>query len=193
MTGTMARQRGRVQLEQSDIHLALNMAKMANEGFLRAVIEETQYLFTKPCAEVQEEKKLGVVFPGHKMVRAAIGRHLTLHCQNHPDWCLPCQNGTAMNPLTLWRRKGTGEPPPNWPRQLTTEPMRHLPRMPPTPPGNSAGAQCFQIVNLLAAYVYSHIPHLHAECFKLDASAQDSQHDWDFDPDMLTDVGTSTG
>jgi len=85
MTGTMARQRGRVQLEQSDIHLALNMAKMANGGFLHAVIEETQYLFMKPCAEVQEEKMLGVVFPGHKMVRAAIGRHLTLHCQNHPD------------------------------------------------------------------------------------------------------------
>jgi len=33
MSATMARQEGRVQLEQSDMHLAFNMAKMANEGF----------------------------------------------------------------------------------------------------------------------------------------------------------------
>jgi len=34
MSATMARQGGRVQLEQSDMHLALNMAKMAKEGFV---------------------------------------------------------------------------------------------------------------------------------------------------------------
>ena len=33
MSATMARQRGRVQLEQSDKRLALNMAKMAKVGF----------------------------------------------------------------------------------------------------------------------------------------------------------------
>jgi len=57
MSVTMARQGGRVQLEQSDIRLALNMAKMANGGFLRAAIEETQQLIKKPHAEVREEKK----------------------------------------------------------------------------------------------------------------------------------------
>ena len=41
MSATMARQGGRVQLEQSVMHLALNMAKMANEDFSRAAIEET--------------------------------------------------------------------------------------------------------------------------------------------------------
>jgi len=41
MSATMARQGCQVQLEQSDMRLALNMAKMANEGFLRAAIEET--------------------------------------------------------------------------------------------------------------------------------------------------------
>jgi len=38
----MARQGGRVQLEQSDMRLALNMAKMAKGGFSRATVEETQ-------------------------------------------------------------------------------------------------------------------------------------------------------
>jgi hypothetical protein len=53
----------------------LNMAKMAKGGFSRATIEETQYLIKKPCAEVREEKKRGVEFPGHKQVKAAIERH----------------------------------------------------------------------------------------------------------------------
>jgi len=65
MSATMARQGGRVQLEQSDIRLALNMAKMAKEAFWRAAIEEMKYLIMKPRAEVREEKKRGVEFPGH--------------------------------------------------------------------------------------------------------------------------------
>ena len=52
MSATMARQGGRVQLEQSNMCLALNMAKMATGGFSHATIEETQYLIKKPCAEV---------------------------------------------------------------------------------------------------------------------------------------------
>jgi len=39
MSATMARQGGRVQLEQSDMSQALNMAKMAKEGFSCAAIE----------------------------------------------------------------------------------------------------------------------------------------------------------
>jgi len=42
----MASQGGRVQLEQSDMRLALNTAKMANWGFLRTAIVETQFLIT---------------------------------------------------------------------------------------------------------------------------------------------------
>jgi hypothetical protein len=64
MSTTMARQGGRVQLQQSDMRLGLNMAKMAKEGFSRDAIEETKYLIKKPHAEVQEEKKRGVEFPG---------------------------------------------------------------------------------------------------------------------------------
>jgi hypothetical protein len=68
----MARQGGGVQLEQSDMCLALNMAKMAKEGFSRAAIEETKYLIKKPRTEVREQKKRGVKFPRHNKVKAAI-------------------------------------------------------------------------------------------------------------------------
>jgi hypothetical protein len=52
MSATWARQGGRVQLEQSDMRLALNMAKMAKEGFLRTAIEEMKYLIRTPRSEV---------------------------------------------------------------------------------------------------------------------------------------------
>jgi len=66
MSATMARQGGRVQLAQSDMRLALNIAKMAKEGFSLTAIEETKYLIKIPRAEVWEEKKRGVECPGHK-------------------------------------------------------------------------------------------------------------------------------
>jgi len=45
-----------------------------------------------------------------------------------------------------------------------------------------------------ACWIYvSHTALPCAKFFNLDASAQDSQHDTDFNPDMLTDEGTSTG
>jgi DNA polymerase III delta prime subunit len=56
----MARQGGRVQLKQSDMRLALNMAKLAKEGFSRTAIEERKYLIKTPRPEVREENKRGV-------------------------------------------------------------------------------------------------------------------------------------
>jgi hypothetical protein len=41
--------------------------------------------------------------------------------------------------------------------------------------------------------MYSHISLPCAEPFTLDASAQESEHNTDFDPDMLPDEGISTG
>jgi len=52
MPATMASQGGQVQLEQSDKRLALNMAKLAKEGFSQAAIDKTKYLIQKPCAKV---------------------------------------------------------------------------------------------------------------------------------------------
>jgi hypothetical protein len=49
------------------------------------------------------------------------------------------------------------------------------------------------MINLPACYTYSHSSLPCAECLTLDASAQESEHNTDFDPDMLPDEGTSTG
>jgi len=72
MSATMARQGGRVHLEQFDMRLALSMAKMAQGGFSRAAIEETQFLIFKPQVEVREDTKQGVEFPGYKNMKAAM-------------------------------------------------------------------------------------------------------------------------
>jgi hypothetical protein len=139
MSATMARQGGRVQLEQSDMRLELNMAKTATGGFSHNVIEETQFLIENPCAKVRDKKKLIVGFTGRKMVKATIERHPAMLCQNHTASCLPCQNGTAINPQIRWRLKGSCASPSDRCRHLTAVPMppQHgmlsLPIMPPLP------------------------------------------------------------
>jgi hypothetical protein len=105
MSATMARQGGQVQLELSNMCWALNMAKMAKEGFARTAIEETKYIITKPHAEVREQKMPGFEFPRRRKVKAAIQRHRAMLCLNQMSSCLPCQNGTPKNPLTRWGRK----------------------------------------------------------------------------------------
>jgi len=184
MSATMARQGGRVQLEQSNMSLALNMAKMAKEGFLCAAIEETKYLIKKPHAEVREEKKRSVEFPRHKKVKAAIQRPPAMLRHNQKSGCLRCQNGTAKNPQTRWRSKGTGAPHPARRRLRIPEPTPPALGGPPLPTGNTSGAQPSEIVNLPAGYTYSHTALPGVEFSEDD---EDSEQDPDFDPDMLTD------
>jgi len=74
MSATMARQGDRVQLEESDMRFALNMAKMAQEGYLRPAIEEMQQLIKTPRPKFREEKKRGFIFPGHNKVKTGIER-----------------------------------------------------------------------------------------------------------------------
>jgi len=185
MSATMARQGGQVQLEQSDIPLALNMAKMSKEGFSRAAIKERKYLIKKPRPEVREEKKRGVEFPGHKKVKAAIQKHPAMRRQNPTSGCLPCQNGTTKNPQTRWRRKGTDAPPPDQLREPTPEATPPLPGMPPAPTGNTSGVQPSQIINLPTGYTYSNTALPYTEFF----DDEETEHDTDFEPDMLTDEG----
>ena len=53
----MARQGGQAQLEQSDMRIALNMAKTAKGGVSRAAMEETHFLITKPrCRSPRQEE-----------------------------------------------------------------------------------------------------------------------------------------
>jgi hypothetical protein len=101
----MARQGRQVQLDESDIRLALNMAKMAQGEFSCTTIQQTHNQIKKPRAEIPEDTKQGIEFLGHKNVEALIDRHLAMLYPNHTARCLPGHNGNAKNPQTLWGRK----------------------------------------------------------------------------------------
>jgi len=179
--------------------LALNMAKMAKEGFSRAAIEETQYLIKKPQAEVREEKKQGVQFPGHEKVKAAMERHPAMIHQNHMDGCLPSQNGTARNSQTGWRCTGMSTPAPVRRRHPTPDPTPSPPGRPsppgtpPAPPGSIQGTELSQTDNLPAANADSCVSPPKTQPVNLDALAEDSILDEDFHPELLTDERTSCG
>jgi len=181
----MAGHGGRVQLEQSNRRLALNMEKMANEGFSRAAIEERKQLIKKPRTEVREEKKQGVVFPGHNKVKAAIERHTAIVQENLTDCCVPCQNGTAKNAQTHWRHKGTDAPPA---RLLPPSPGMHT-----APPDETESTESSKPDGLPPGYVYIHTPLHSARFFNRDPYANDPMRNEDFIPDLLTDEGPSTG
>jgi hypothetical protein len=55
--------------------------------------------------------------------------------------------------------------------------------MSPALTGNTSGAQLSEIVNLPAGYTYSHTLLPCVEFFEDD---KDTEHDTDFDPDMVT-------
>jgi hypothetical protein len=143
MSATLARRGGRVQLEQSDMGLALNMAKIAKGGISHAGIETTQQLIKKPRAQVQEEKKRGIEFPRYNKVKTAIERHPAMVRKNQTDRCLPSPNGTAHNPETCWRHKGKGTP-----RQ------RRAPPRPESPPVTADDDQRSEPEGMAPAYVY---------------------------------------
>jgi len=183
MSATMARQGGQIQLEQSDMRLTLNMAKMAKQGFSHAAIQETQHLIKKPRSDVRKEKKRGVVFPRHNMVKAAIERHpATIH-QNQTDGCPPCQHGTAKNPHTLWRRKGTCAPPAG--PAAPPPRMPPLPAMPPPLPGDTDGNESYEIEGMPSTCVYIHCPHSNNEIFNHNGYAKDCKRDENCIPDWL--------
>jgi len=185
MSAAMARDGGPVQLEQSDMRLASNQAKVAKEGFSHAAIEQRQQLIKKPRAEVQEAKKRGVWLPLHDKVKAAIRRHPAMVRENQTDGCLPCQNDTARNAQPRWRFKGTGAPPP------PLAPPR--PGMPPVPPDDRERTPSSETEGVLPGYVYIHIQLLSARFYNLDRYTEDRMRDKDFIPDLLTDEGPSTG
>jgi len=154
MSATMGMQGGRIQLEQTHMRLAVNMANIAKGGFLRSAIRETQQMSKKPRAEVRDETKLGDEFSGHNKETAMIERHPAMLGQNHMARSLRYQNGTANYPQTQWRHTGTVAPPPDRHRQPSPVPTPAPPKMSPAPTVNNSGVQGFQSVNLVAGYVY---------------------------------------
>ena len=189
MSTTMATQGGQVQLEHSHMRLVLTMTKMAKGGFWRAAMDETQQLIKKPCAEVREEKKGGVEFPGHKMLKAAIERHSAMIYKNQTASCLLCQNGTAKNLQTHWRRKGTGTPPPD---PVAPPPRTSpLPRTPPAPPGDTDGNESYEIEGMPSRCVYTHSLLPNTQFFNHNAYAKDSKRDKDFIPHLLSTLSAA--
>jgi len=166
---------------------------MAKGWFSCTPIKETQFLIKKPWGKVREEKKRGVEFPGHKNVKAAKERHPAMLRENQTDGSLSCQNGTAQNPRTHWRRKGTGAPPPEQLMQPTPELTPHPPGKPPVPPSDNHAAHTSEMKGVPPGHVYIHTPLSSAQFFNLDAYAKDRKRDQDCNPDSLTDQGTSTG
>jgi len=183
MSATMTRQGSQVQLEQSDMRLALNMAKVAKGGYSRDTIEETQQLIKKPRAEVREEKKREVEFAGHQTVKAAIERHPAMVYKNHTARCLPCQNGTVKNPVTRWRCKGTATPPP----EAAAPPHG----TPPALPGDAEGNERDEIEGMPSRCVYMHFSLPKTQFFNHNAFAKESKRDKDFIPDLLSTLSAA--
>jgi len=189
MAAAMTRQDGRVELEQSDMRLALNTAQMAKGGFAHAAIEETQQLIKKPFTEVREEKMRGVEFPGHRKVKAVMERHPAMVYTNHKDGYLPCQYGTGKIPQTSWRGKQTGAPPPV---PVAPAPrMPPLPRMPLRPPGDSEGTRSYKIEGMPSRCVYIHSPLPNTQFFIHNAYAKHSKREKDFFPDLLSTLSAT--
>jgi len=184
MSATMARQGGRVQLELSDMLLALNMAKMAKGGFSRAAMKYTQQIIKKPGAKVGEEKKQGVEFPGQMKVKASMERHPAMVYKDHTASCLPCRNDPAKNPQTRWRRKEMGAPSTESAAPLPGRPP--LPGTPPVPPGDSDGNESYEIEGMPSKCVYVHSPLPNTQCVNHNANAKDSTRDKDCVRDLVS-------
>jgi hypothetical protein len=165
------------------MRLALNMVKMAKVGFPHAAIREMQHLFKIHCAEIREEKKRGVEFPGHQKVKAAMERNPAMIYKDTTAGCLPCQNGTAKNLLIRWRRKGTTAPPP--------EPAAPPPRTPPAPPCDAEGNKCYEIEGMPSRCVYMHSPLSNTQFSNHNAFAKESKCDKDFIPDLLSTLSAA--
>jgi len=148
----MTRQGCRVQLEQSNMCRASNMAKMYKGGFLQVTIEKTQYLIHIPHTKVQEETKWGVQFPGPRKLKAAIdGQHAMVN-ETQTDGCLACHNITGKNLQIHWRQKGMGAPP--------LQPPLPLPGTLSSPPSINEAAQASKLENLTPSVSNSSGPSL---------------------------------
>jgi hypothetical protein len=177
------------------MRVALNMANTAKGGFSHARVEETQQLIKKPSAEVREEQKRGVEFPGHKKVKAIMERHPAMVYKNHTAGSLPCQNGTAKNPQTRWRRKGSAAPPSELAAPL---PGRSSPPGRPSPPGTPHASpldteenESYKIEGMSSRCVYMHSPLRNTQFFNHIAFAKDSKRDKAFIPDLLSTLSAT--
>ena len=122
-------------------------------------------------------------------MKAAIERHPAMVHQNHTPGCLPCHNGTARNPQTNSRRKGTAAPPPEPAPPPPERPP--APRRPPVPPGDTDGHESYEIEGMPSKCVYSHSPLPNSQFLNHNAYSNDSKRDSDFIPDLLNTLSAA--
>jgi hypothetical protein len=103
--------------------------------------------------------------------------------KNHTAGCLPGQNGTAKNPVALWRCKGTAA--------SRAELAAPLPRTPPAPPGDAEGNERDEIEGMTSKCVYMHSPLQNTQFFNHNVFAKESKRDKDFIPDLLSTLSTA--
>jgi hypothetical protein len=104
VAATMCKHAGRVQLEQSDLRLTMNIMDKSVNGLSSANVDETLDIIRKPRAELREEKRRGVEFKGHKNVKSVMKVHPAMNKRNELEGCLTCQNNVPHNPATRWKR-----------------------------------------------------------------------------------------
>jgi hypothetical protein len=185
MSATMVRKGGRVQWEQSNMRQGLNMVKMAEGGFSCTAIEKTLELIMQPHTEFLQEKQWEVEFPVHQLVKAVIERHPAMVYTNHTAGFLLGWNGTAKNPQTRWRRKGTNLCLPKLAANLPGMPTPSA--MPPVLPGDTNRFESYDIDGKPSRCVYIHdSPLPNTQYFNHDAYAKDSKRHTAFIPDLLS-------
>ena len=98
-------------------------------------------------------------------------------------------NGTAKNPQTLWRHKGTTAPAPELVAPLPERPPLH--GMPPAPPGDSDGNESYEIEGMPSKCEYLHSPLPNTQIFNHNAYAKDSKRDNKFIPNLLSTLSAA--
>jgi len=185
-------QGGQVQVEQSDMRLVMNIAKMAKGGLSHASMETRHHLVNKLQAEVREEKKCEVQFPGHTNLKVAIVRHPAIHQDNITDGSHSCQNGTALNSQTRWKHKGIGASPPDELRQPTKEPMPHPQGLRSVAPCGNEWAYVSEIDSVPHGYVYIQTAFPWADIFNENEYTENHNRDNNCIQHLLTAEGPST-
>jgi hypothetical protein len=123
MSATKATQGGSVQLEYSNMYLALEMAKIATGGFSHTSIDVTQCLVNKQHTKFREVQKWGIAFAGDTMLKAAIERHPAMLRHNKMNRFFSRQRVTAKNQQTCWRCHSAGAFLPNRHRLPSPDPL----------------------------------------------------------------------
>ena len=108
-TADLAREAGRVMIEQTDMRLVRNHQRTNKEGITDEKVREIFKIIKKPRAEKRDEEAWGLQFEGIKKLKYSQDPHPANIVEDEALGCLECQDGIACNPETRWSRGGERE------------------------------------------------------------------------------------